>query len=93
MTRIGFILRPEKDETRQVLGELVSWTLSQGHHPVVVSQDNVQPAGARVVQEADLANNIDICVALGGDGTMLRGANAVGDKPIPLLGINLAPIV
>jgi NAD+ kinase len=32
---------------------------------------------------------IDALITLGGDGTMLRGARFVGERPIPILGINL----
>ncbi len=32
---------------------------------------------------------IDALITLGGDGTMLRGARFVGERPIPIMGINL----
>lgn len=35
------------------------------------------------------AMEIDALVTLGGDGTMLRGARLVGERQIPILGINL----
>ena len=34
----------------------------------------------------------EIAIVLGGDGTMLRGAEAVRDLNIPLLGVNLGPV-
>jgi NAD+ kinase len=34
-------------------------------------------------------SGIDALITLGGDGTMLRGARFVGERPIPILGINL----
>jgi NAD+ kinase len=35
---------------------------------------------------------VDVVIALGGDGTMLRAARAIGDSGTPLLGINLGSL-
>lgn len=59
--------------------------------------------GARVLVEAGLTSDptltylprdelcaqADLITVVGGDGTMLKGAQAVASRPIPLLGINL----
>jgi len=37
---------------------------------------------------ADLHNNIDCLISLGGDGTVLDAITLVGDTLIPILGIN-----
>jgi NAD+ kinase len=37
---------------------------------------------------ADLSNDIDILISLGGDGTMLDAVTLVKQKNIPILGIN-----
>ncbi len=41
---------------------------------------------------ADLVREADVVVALGGDGTMLQAARAIGDSCRPLLGINLGSL-
>jgi len=62
-------------------------------------------AGARVLVEAGLASDsgpkleylprevlcqqADLITVVGGDGTMLKGAQAIANRPIPLIGINL----
>ena len=38
--------------------------------------------------EAALAAGVDLAVALGGDGTILRTAHQVGTSGVPILGIN-----
>jgi len=94
MTRIGFILKPKQNnEARNLLTKLATWSHEQGHETYVVSEDGANPPGAMLVPEADLGNAVDLCVALGGDGTMLRASAAMAlanpERSIPILGINL----
>ena len=41
---------------------------------------------------ADLARECELLVVLGGDGTILSTAHALGDQPCPLFGINLGTL-
>jgi len=41
------------------------------------------------VDEAELADDIDVLLAVGGDGNLLRAARRVAGQNVPLLGINL----
>jgi NAD+ kinase len=90
--RVGFILKPDKSEAGVLLDELVPWLIERGHQPVVTAEDQVSPFGSEVVPEDELAAAIDIAVALGGDGTMLRAARLVADHGKPVLGINLGTL-
>jgi NAD+ kinase len=90
VTRVGFILKPKQDnEARSLLNTLAEWVISNEHTAVVVAEDGGSPQGSIIVPEAELAEAVDLCVVLGGDGTMLRASRAVTGKDIPLLGINL----
>jgi NAD+ kinase len=90
--RVGFILKPDKTEAGALLEDLVPWLRDQGHVPVVTTEDQIAPAGAEVVPEDEMGESVDLAVALGGDGTMLRAARLVSDHERPVLGINLGQL-
>jgi NAD+ kinase len=92
VSRVGFILKPDKTEAGALLEELVPWLLNMGHVPVVTTEDQIAPAGCEVVPEADLGESVDLAVVLGGDGTMLRAARVLADHKKPVLGINLGSL-
>ena len=92
MSRVGFILKPDKSEAGPLLEELVRWLIEHGHVPVVTTEDQLAPAGAEVVPEEDLGATVDLAVVLGGDGTMLRAARIVADHGRPVLGINFGQL-
>ncbi|CAN5830293.1 NAD(+)/NADH kinase [soil metagenome] len=90
--RVGFILKPDKTEAGVLLEELVPWLRQLGHVPVVTTEDQINPTGAEVVPEDELGDSVDLAVALGGDGTMLRAARLVADRGRPVLGVNLGQL-
>jgi NAD+ kinase len=95
MTRVGFILKPDKSEAGVLLDQLVPWLHQRGHVAVVTTEDQVGPEGAEIVPEEAFATTpsaIDLCVVLGGDGTMLRAGRLVADQGVPVLGINLGQL-
>src|SRR5689334_23738532 len=46
----------------------------------------------RVETDAEAARNCDLVLVLGGDGTILRGAELARETGTPLLGINLGHV-
>lgn len=90
--RVGFILKPDKTEAGALLEDLVPWLRAQGHVPVVTTEDQLAPTGCEVVPEGEIGEVVDLAVALGGDGTMLRAARLVSDQGKPVLGINLGQL-
>jgi len=92
VARVGFILKPDKTEPGVLLDELVPWLRSTGHVPVVTTEDQIAPAGAEIIPEAQLGENVDIAVSLGGDGTMLRASRLVADHGRAVLGVNFGTL-
>jgi len=50
------------------------------------------PSHCQIVPLVELLQKSDILIAFGGDGTMLAAARLVGDKGIPILGVNLGKL-
>ncbi len=55
---------------------------------VVTLPDAAATLETRAVQEADIAAEVDLIIAVGGDGTMLHAAALTGSGKVPLLGVN-----
>lgn len=55
--------------------------------------DDLALPGAKVVPaEPDAARGCELAIVLGGDGTLLRGAELVRDESVPMLGVNLGRV-
>jgi len=89
--RIGVVARAGAVGAQAVIAELLAWLAARGHAVVLEKETAglVPAAAAPSVGKAELPGQVDLIVVLGGDGTLLSMARAVGDQGIPLLGVNL----
>src|SRR5919106_1391770 len=78
-------------EARAPVQALLEWLQARGLSPVLEKETAglVPAANVPSVGKADLPAQADLVVVLGGDGTLLSTARAVGDLGVPLLGVNL----
>ena len=74
----------------RVAGPMAKLTeyLTKAGIDVVTLPDAAAALEARAVQEADIAAEVDLIIAVGGDGTMLHAAALTGSGKVPLLGVN-----
>lgn len=91
MKRVGIVTKPGATEARGVVTELLAWLAARGLVAVLEKETAtlVPSASAPSVGKAELPGHVDLLVVLGGDGTLLSMARAVGDLGVPLLGVNL----
>ncbi len=91
MTRVGLVAKPDANEAQRVVLTLVDWLMARGL-TVVLEKETAALAPTKAVASAlkvDLPALVDAVVVLGGDGTLLSMARAVGDLGLPILGVNL----
>jgi NAD+ kinase len=84
-----FIVNPLREDAIQV-GEELQHLLSKAGF-ALYGNDESQVLGLELLTPGAL-QDVEIAIVLGGDGTMLRGAEAVRGTNIPLLGVNLGHV-
>ena len=91
MTRVGIVAKPDAARAQGVILQLLPWLSSRGHSVVLEKEtaDLVPSAVTDAASRAELPGQVDLLIILGGDGTLLSMARAVGDLGVPLLGVNL----
>jgi NAD+ kinase len=85
------VVNPSREEALLSAREL-ALLLGQSGFSLVTTSD-VSIEGVRSISLVDLqSEEIEIAIVLGGDGTILRGAELTLERNIPLLGINLGHV-
>lgn len=88
--RFGIIANMDRPDAERVVGRIIEWA---GLHGVTLHFCDLLKTrvgrGQSFMPRERLPENTDMIVSLGGDGTMLSTARAVGANGTPILGINL----
>jgi NAD+ kinase len=90
--RLGLVLHPDRDPT-PIAEKLTRWARSHGKQLIIDARDAARvPADVEPVSAAQLINESEALIALGGDGTMLGALRLVAQRPVPVLGVNLGSL-
>src|SRR5262249_51000850 len=86
---IGAVVGPQKPEALEVVCDVREWCEARGVELRAVDSVAAQARCAPLAEsDGVLAEDVDLIVVLGGDGTMLGAARLVGARQIPVLGVN-----
>ena len=94
MPLAAIISKPQKPELREVLAELTQWFAARGY-TYLLDPESASYLNRRdeVVERSEMAAHApEICVTLGGDGTLLSAARAFALTNTPILGCNLGSL-
>jgi NAD+ kinase len=90
--RVGFVLKRGKPEAEAIARALIPGLTASGRTVRVLPEQAQLSPEVTVASESELGAGIDLCVCLGGDGTLLHAAALVGDHGVPVLGVNLGTL-
>lgn len=95
---VGVVVKPQHEAAWQTACELAAWFETRGirtvGEPVAQSEKFVESGeiaemcNVSAELRGRIVENTDLLVVLGGDGTMISTARLIGDRDIPILGIN-----
>jgi NAD+ kinase len=90
---VGIIPKRQDVRVRNVVRDVVPWLRSRDIE-VFLDQASADqcPAGTHVATAEKLAQQVDVVIVLGGDGTLLHAARLIGANGVPILGINLGSL-
>ncbi len=90
-TRIGVVAKSDPQSLEMPLNRLMTLL---AHHGI---QAELDPVAAHMLGQSgtplsEMAPRLDLCVALGGDGTLLYASRLLAPHGVPLVGINLGQL-
>jgi NAD+ kinase len=92
--RVGLVAKPDAVGAPEALARLID-ALGRRGLSIVLEKETAGLVPSSALPSAlkpDLASQVDLLIVLGGDGTLLSMARAVGDLGTPILGVNLGDL-
>lgn len=92
--RIGIVLKPHQPEALKTICELVVWLAERDIKLIGtpdIERERIEHQTGCAIDEVEsnsLADDVDLILVLGGDGTMIATARMIGDQEVPVLGVN-----
>ncbi len=89
ISTVGIISKPAVEAAHEVVPKLLAWL---DEHGLRVRYDEITAAyvGRQDgLPRAEVPEDCDLIIVLGGDGTLLSAARAIGSREIPLFPVNL----
>ena len=86
---VGIISKPAVPAAAEVVPKLLAWLAGRGIRVRFDERTGVYAASADGLPRNEVPEGCDLVIVLGGDGTLLSAARAIGNREIPLFAVNL----
>ena len=96
--QILLVVHPDRPEAHRTASEVASVLTKEGFSFITLATEktaHIEMTDVRTISQQESSSEISRCelaLVLGGDGTILRGAELVHGTTIPILGINLGHV-
>ncbi|MDH7553698.1 MAG: NAD(+)/NADH kinase [Spirochaetota bacterium] len=88
MQKIAINQHPEDEGSLKIISALIKKAHAKGVQVLLPNYPIIQKNFASLIAKNDMYTNIDIAIAIGGDGTFIRTARIFAASNVPILGVN-----
>ena len=86
---VGIVTKPNAPAAAELVPKLLEWLAARGIEARIDEQTAEYLSGVRGFPREEMCEGCDLVIVLGGDGTLLSAARAIGRREIPLFPVNL----
>jgi NAD+ kinase len=86
---VGIITKPNSAAATGIVPRLLDWLHARGLGVRIDQETGFYAGGVAGIPRADVPEGCDLVIVLGGDGTLLSAARAIGRREIPLFPVNV----
>jgi NAD+ kinase len=84
----GLITKPNSRAAEEIVPKLIEWLGRRGIAVRIDSETALYAGGVAGLRREEVPEGCDLVIVLGGDGTLLAAARAIGRREIPLFPVN-----
>jgi len=89
---VGIIAKPNVQAGSEMVCTLIEWLRGRGLAVRIDEQTAIYAGGVAGLPREEVPEGCDLVIVLGGDGTLLAAARAIGRREIPLFPVNLGSL-
>ncbi len=89
--KISLIVNTQKERAADAAKDIMDYLAKRGQNCVMTASADII-SGSSAAAHSIIEDDTDLVLVLGGDGTVLGAVRDIGDRDIPVLGINLGTL-